>query len=122
MRILLQKGEQQRLMEKILSKISVAKAAKFCNLSERTIRDWRREKFLMNKNAMMKLPEDLTALLKHVVELQKHMETNKQDMSAKRGLTITESKIGRIVKYYKRSKRLPETWKYDRNNVQLLLK
>ncbi|MBS3115803.1 30S ribosomal protein S15 [Candidatus Woesearchaeota archaeon] len=77
---------------------------------------------LREKNAMMKLPEDLTALLKHVIELQKHIERNKQDMSAGRGLTITESKIGRIVKYYKRSKRLPETWKYDRNNVQLLLK
>jgi len=55
MRILFKKGEQQKFMEKILSEISVAKAAKICNLSERTIRDWRREKFLMQKNAMLKL-------------------------------------------------------------------
>jgi len=55
MRILFEKGEQQKFMEKILSKISVTKAAKLCNLSERTIRDWRRGKFLMDKNAMLKL-------------------------------------------------------------------
>lgn len=55
MRILLQKGKQQKFMEKILSEISVAKAAKICSLSERTIRDWRREKFLMQKDAMTKL-------------------------------------------------------------------
>jgi len=55
MRILLKDGEQQRLMEKILSKISATKAAKICNLSERTIRDWRRGKFLMHKDAMIKL-------------------------------------------------------------------
>lgn len=77
---------------------------------------------LKEKNAMMKLPEDLTALLRHVVALTKHLEKNKQDMSAERGMIITEAKIGRLVKYYKKSKVLPETWKYERENVQLLLK
>lgn len=55
MRILLSKGDQKKFIEKILSKISVAEAANLCNLSERTIRDWRREKFLMDKTAMLKL-------------------------------------------------------------------
>lgn len=55
MRILLPKGEQQKFMKKILLKISVAEAARFCSLSERTIRDWRREKFLMNKDVIIKL-------------------------------------------------------------------
>jgi len=54
-RILLKKGEQKIFMERVLSNISVKKAAKLCNLSERTIRDWRREKFLMDKNSMFKL-------------------------------------------------------------------
>lgn len=44
-------------MEKVLKKISASIAAETCNLSERTIRDWRREKFLMQKNAMLKLCE-----------------------------------------------------------------
>lgn len=55
MRILLPKGEQRKFIEKIISKISVVKAAKLCNLSERTIRDWRREKFLINKSAALRL-------------------------------------------------------------------
>lgn len=53
MRILLPtKGEQTKLFEQILQKISVEQAARLCGLSERTIRDWRREKFLMKKDAM----------------------------------------------------------------------
>jgi len=55
MRILFKKGEQHKFMDKILSKISVVKSAEVCGLSERTIRDWRREKFLMQKDAMLKL-------------------------------------------------------------------
>lgn len=55
MRILLEKGEQNKFIEKILSVISVPEAAKLCGLSERTIRDWRREKFLMQKSAMVLL-------------------------------------------------------------------
>jgi len=77
---------------------------------------------LKEKNASPKLPEDLTSLLRRIVALQKHIEKNRLDESAYRGSVITESKIGRLVKYYKKSKVLPETWKYDRDNVQLLLK
>jgi len=40
------KGQQNKFVNKILSKISVKETAKLCDLSERTIRDWRREKFL----------------------------------------------------------------------------
>ena len=77
---------------------------------------------LKEKNAASKLPEDLTSLLHRVIDLTKHAEKNKQDMSAKRGLQLTESKINRLVKYYKQTKVLPVEWKYDRTNVQLLLK
>ena len=77
---------------------------------------------LKEKHASSKLPEDLTALLRRVISLQKHMERNKQDMTAKRGVQLTESKIGRLVKYYKKSKVLADSWSYDRDNVQLLLK
>lgn len=55
MRVLFKNGEQQKFIEEILSKISVALAAEICGLSKRTIRDWRRGKFLMKKDAMIKL-------------------------------------------------------------------
>ncbi len=77
---------------------------------------------LKEKELAGKLPEDLTALLRRVVDLVKHLEKNHKDETAYRGLTITESKIGRIVKYYKKSKVLPASWNYSRENVQLLLK
>lgn len=55
MRVLFNKGEQKKFINKILSKISIREAAKLCNLSERTIRDWRREKFLIESGALRKL-------------------------------------------------------------------
>jgi ribosomal protein S15P/S13E len=77
---------------------------------------------MKEKKVEMKLPEDLTSLMRRVIALQKHMEKNKQDMTAKRGMMITESKILKLVKYYKDNKSLPENWHYSRENVQLLLK
>ena len=55
MRVYFLRGKQKKFINKLLSKISVKEAAKLCNLSERTIRDWRREKFLMDLDALRKL-------------------------------------------------------------------
>jgi len=52
MRVSFSTGKQNKFINKILSKISVEKAAEICKLSERTIRDWRREKFLMDHEAL----------------------------------------------------------------------
>jgi len=49
------------------------------------------------------------------------LETNKKDSSANRGLIITESKIKRLVKYYKANSMLPKTWEYSRENAKLLI-
>lgn len=76
---------------------------------------------LKEKGLQPKLPENLVALIKKAVEIRKHMETNKKDMTAKRGILLTESKINRLVKYYKKAKVLPIDWKYDPANVRLYL-
>jgi small subunit ribosomal protein S15 len=76
---------------------------------------------LEKKDILPKLPENLSALLKRVIDLQKHLQENKKDMTAKRGLHLTESKIRRLVKYYKNSGRLPESWNYDPARVKLLI-
>ncbi len=57
MRILLPKGGQNKFINQVLAKMSITQAAQLCNLSKRTIRDWRREKFLMQKSAMELLCE-----------------------------------------------------------------
>ena len=76
---------------------------------------------LQEKEVAPKLPDNLTALLKRMVALQKHQAANKKDMTAKRGIQLTESKILRLVPYYKKHGMLPESWNYDPKNVQLLI-
>lgn len=71
------------------------------------------QEILADKKLLGELPEDLLALMKHSVYLRKHLEANKHDMPALRGLQLTESKIKRLAKYYKEISRLAPTWKYD---------
>ncbi len=76
---------------------------------------------LAEKKLLKKLPEDLQALIRRVSNLKKHLEENKKDMSALRGIQITESKIKKLVKYYKQQKKVPVDWKYDRRKVSLFV-
>ncbi len=76
---------------------------------------------LKEKEMMPEIPEDLMALIKKSISLEKHQEANKQDMTAKRGMQLTTSKIMRLVKYYKRTERLPQDWKFDKSKVRLMI-
>ncbi|MBT6995044.1 30S ribosomal protein S15 [Candidatus Woesearchaeota archaeon] len=76
---------------------------------------------LKEKKLGTKLPEDLINLIKKHISLTNHRENNKQDMSAKRGFQLTESKINRLVKYYKKTNKLPKDWKFDRSKSKLLV-
>ena len=68
---------------------------------------------LKEKKLLQEIPEDLTALFRRYAAIAKHLEANKHDESAARGLHLTESLINRLVKYYKRTGRIAETWKFD---------
>jgi small subunit ribosomal protein S15 len=59
------------------------------------------------------IPEDLQALLKRVVHLQHHLETHPNDLSNRRGLTLMESRIRRLARYYRQQQRIPENWRYS---------
>ena len=77
---------------------------------------------ILQKNKISpEIPDDLLSLLKREAKLIKHIETNKQDMTAKRGIQLTESKIKRLSKYYKNTGKLPKTWKYDRSKIGMLI-
>ena len=78
-------------------------------------------KILEEKKLAKKLPEDLTALLKKVVAIKEHLINNKKDQPAKRGLQLTESKILRLVKYYRNSGKLPADWKYNPKQIKLYI-
>ncbi|MCI4335820.1 MAG: 30S ribosomal protein S15 [Thermoplasmata archaeon] len=58
------------------------------------------------------LPEDIQALLKRVVHLQRHLGTHPRDLSNQRGLSLMESRIRRLARYYRQQKLLPENWSY----------
>lgn len=70
-------------------------------------------KIMEEKGVKQELPEDIVALIKKVVLIRKHLGENKKDEVAHRGLLLTESKIKRLAKYYKKSGKLPSEWKYD---------
>lgn len=74
---------------------------------------------LEEKKLLKDIPEDLKALIKKSVAVHKHLEENKQDKTAIRGKQLTESKIKRLVKYYKLNGKLPLDWKYDQASLRL---
>jgi small subunit ribosomal protein S15 len=76
-------------------------------------------KVLKDKELAGNLPEDLRAVILKRIALQKHLEENNHDMTAKRGLQLTDSKIRRLVKYYKKNNVLPQNWKYDADSLKL---
>ncbi len=78
-------------------------------------------KILEIKKLRAEVPEDLRSLIKKSAMLRKHMEDNRQDKTALIGLQLTESKIKRLVNYYKRSGRLPVDWKYDPSKASTYL-
>ena len=59
------------------------------------------------------LPEDLGHLIKKAQSLAVHMEKNKKDLHNKRNMQITEARIHKLSRYYKREGVLPKNWKYE---------
>ena len=49
-------------------------------------------KILEENKLLPKLPEDLSYLIKNEIKIIKHMDRNKKDMHAKRGLLLNERK------------------------------
>lgn len=76
---------------------------------------------LKERSMLPKIPDDLLALIKRGIALKKHMEKNNKDNTALRGIQLTESKIKRLVKYYKSNGRIPASWKYEPDKIRLYL-
>ena len=68
------------------------------------------------------VPIDILNLIKRANNLRRHLEDNKKDLSSKRGLLLTESKIYRLAKYYRKSGKLPSDWKYDWRKAAILIR
>ena len=76
---------------------------------------------LREKGLEPEIPEDLMALIRKAVNLRRHLEEHPKDLHAKKGLLDLESKIRRLVKYYKRIGKLPKDWEYGPEKAKLLV-
>lgn len=68
------------------------------------------------------VPDDMMSLIRKSVTLREHLAKNRKDMSAKRGLMLTVSKIRALEKYYKQKGVLPMEWRYSAETASLLAK
>ena len=62
---------------------------------------------LEEKGLSPEIPEDLMNLIRKAVNLRRHLDEHPKDFHAKKGLVDLESRIRRLVKYYKRTGKLP---------------
>ncbi len=70
----------------------------------------------------LKVPEDLFHLITRAINLHRHLEDARKDLHSSYGLRLIESKIRRLVKYYRRKGVLPPKWKYTPSEAALLIR
>ena len=76
---------------------------------------------LKKKGIAPEIPEDLYHLMRKAVSMRKHIEKNHRDKDSKYRLILIESKIHRLVRYFKLTKQLPANWKYDYQTASALV-
>lgn len=111
-RIVLPKGRQRVFLNRILERVSLKKAADLCGVSQRTIRDWRREKFLMDANAVKVLCRKTHIPFPQKTKLlDQYWYTSK---GAKRGWEVVYKRYGRVpVDEEYRKKKWFEWWERE---------
>lgn len=76
-------------------------------------------KVLADNNIKFEMPEDLDMLVKKALGLQKHLKAHNSDHRNVRSLELVEAKIHRLSKYYKKTGKLPKSWRYAAVIAQL---
>ena len=89
--------------------------------SVKNLADQKITAILKDNNLSKELPEDLLNLIKKMISLKQHQEKNNHDQVAKRGVLLTSSKIRRLIKYYQKTNKLPEDWKFDPNRLKMYI-
>ena len=79
------------------------------------------QKVLQEKKLVKDLPEDVLCLIRRHVDIMNHMLENNHDMVGKRGLQLTESKIKRLIKYYKAKGIVSEDWIYNKKRAKMYI-
>lgn len=67
--------------------------------------------FLRANGAAPAIPDDLTSLMEKSNRIRQHLVQNRKDNDAKYRLTLINSRIHRLVRYYKEKNTIPVAWK-----------
>lgn len=78
--------------------------------------------YLIKENLYKTFPEDLLNLFRKAVGMNEHLKKNKKDISNKVKMRHVESKIKRLLKYYKRVGKVPRNWNYSIERAALLVR
>jgi small subunit ribosomal protein S13e len=77
---------------------------------------------LLKKNGLApEIPEDLYMLIKKAVTIRKHLDRNRQDKDGKFRLILVESRIHRLARYYRTSRKLAPSFKYESATASTLV-
>mmetsp|Transcript_23895 Transcript_23895/g.94775 ORF Transcript_23895/g.94775 Transcript_23895/m.94775 type:complete len:138 (-) Transcript_23895:1138-1551(-) len=77
---------------------------------------------LLKKNGLApEIPEDLYMLIKKAVSVRKHLERNRKDKDSKFRLILIESRIHRLARYYRTTRKLNPGWKYESATASALV-
>ncbi|KDD73352.1 hypothetical protein H632_c2263p0, partial [Helicosporidium sp. ATCC 50920] len=78
-------------------------------------------RILRGKGLAPEIPEDLYHMIKKAVTMRKHLDANRKDKDGKFHLILVESRIHRLARYYKRTRKLPPNWRYDSSTASALV-
>ena len=79
------------------------------------------QRILKKQGCAPKFPEDLYHLIKKSVAMRKHLEKNKKDINTKFKLNLKESRIHRITRYYRKTGKVPSSFKYVSTKAHTLI-
>merc|ERR1719458_7646 len=78
-------------------------------------------RILKAKGLAPEIPEDLYMLIKKAVSVRKHLERNRKDKDSKFRLILIESRIHRLARYYRTTRKLHAGWKYESATASALV-
>ncbi len=87
------KGAQSDWLTNIRSQMTIKQIARLCSFSERTVRDWQREKFLIDYDSVVTLCNYLSLSLPNIQKVDKYRHTS--EAGRKGGRALIE-KYGRV--------------------------
>lgn len=90
--------------------------------SVRNITNKRISAIIVESGGKIEYPDELLALIKRAMNVRRHLTSNVSDKHNTVKLTHIEAKINRLVRYYRKTGKLPADWTYDPVKAALLVK